>query len=419
VYTTASAYIGGVLAPNGDIHFVPFNANRGQKINSSGTVSTYSLVYTTASAYFGGVLATNGDIHFVPYSAAIGQKISSAGVVSTYSLIYTTVTAYRGGVLAPNGDIHFLPFNAVVGQKINPDGSLELYELPSQKFDSGVLAQNGDVVFLPTNSSTFNAFSSVFGARLDTTIAVSDLRGKSFRKKIILVPRQDVENYDVYANTILDSNYSVGFSDVTLVVDYDVNISSNTTSLSALTVPSQFSPRDTVTIHNYGTIVGKGGDGGQAPLFATGSQGGPSIFTFRPLTIQNVGTIAGGGGGGAGGIFATVTPRPPKQGGPLTTTIRGGGGGGGGGGPRSGPPSGFGGGGGLGSQGQPGQPGGNVSGGAGGAGTAPATPGASGGDRGIDGGSTPGGSRGQSGFYITGNSFTTFTQTGSRLGRIN
>src|SRR6185503_6307758 len=55
-------------------------------IFSTTIVSTYSLVYTTFNACQGGVLSPNGDIHFVPESAAIGQKISSTGVVSTYSL---------------------------------------------------------------------------------------------------------------------------------------------------------------------------------------------------------------------------------------------------------------------------------------------------------------------------------------------
>ena len=82
-------------------------------------VSTYNLVYTTADAYVGGVLAPNGDIHFVPYYASVGQKISSEGTVSTYSLVYTTATAYVGGVLAPNGDIHFVPYSANCGQKIS------------------------------------------------------------------------------------------------------------------------------------------------------------------------------------------------------------------------------------------------------------------------------------------------------------
>ena len=58
-------------------------------------------------------------MHFIPYSAAVGQKINSAGVVSTYSLIYTVAAAYYGGVLTPNGDIQFIPYSAAVGQSIN------------------------------------------------------------------------------------------------------------------------------------------------------------------------------------------------------------------------------------------------------------------------------------------------------------
>jgi hypothetical protein len=121
VYTKSSAYAGGVLAPNGDIHFVPYGSvgTVGQKVSAAGVISTYSLVYT--GGYVGGVLAPNGDIHFVPYGAkVVGQKVSSTGVVSTYSLVYTTYFgAYSGGVLAPNGDIHFVPDSAKVGQVIN------------------------------------------------------------------------------------------------------------------------------------------------------------------------------------------------------------------------------------------------------------------------------------------------------------
>ena len=122
VHTVANAYAGGVLAPNGDIHFVPRSTNRGQKIAPNGTVSTYSLVYTVASAYSGGALSPNGDIHFVPLQATIGQKIDINGTVSTYTLVYSLSTgAYLGGVLAPNGEIHFVPTSATIGQKILAD----------------------------------------------------------------------------------------------------------------------------------------------------------------------------------------------------------------------------------------------------------------------------------------------------------
>ena len=84
---------------------------------STPIVSTYSLVYTVATAYRGGVLAPNGGIHFIPLSAAVGQKINSLGTVSTYSLVYTTASAYSGGVLAPNGDINFVSLDAYMYQE--------------------------------------------------------------------------------------------------------------------------------------------------------------------------------------------------------------------------------------------------------------------------------------------------------------
>jgi hypothetical protein len=74
------------------------------------------------------VLAPNGDIHFIPQEAVRGQKISASGVVSTYSIIYTATNAYNGGTLAPSGDIYFIPKRAAVGQKIstNPGSPLGL-----------------------------------------------------------------------------------------------------------------------------------------------------------------------------------------------------------------------------------------------------------------------------------------------------
>jgi len=157
VYTTTSAYAGGVLSPNGDIHFVPYTATRGQKVNSSGVVSTYSLVYTTSSgAFYGGVLAPNGDVHFVPYTSSVGQKVSVDGVVSTYTLAYTTAGAYAGGVLAPDGHIHFVPRAAARGQKITPAGVASTYSLvytTTQAYIGGVVSPNGEIHFIPSNAT--------------------------------------------------------------------------------------------------------------------------------------------------------------------------------------------------------------------------------------------------------------------------
>ena len=152
-YPNGLGYWGGVLAPNGDVHFVPYNAARGQKVNASGVVSTYSLVLTASTAYVGGVLAPNGEVHFIPYAAVRGQKISTTGVVSTYSLVYTRNLAYQGGVLASNGDIHFVPYAAAVGQKISAAGVVStyslIYTLSDGAYSGGVLAPNGDIHFVP------------------------------------------------------------------------------------------------------------------------------------------------------------------------------------------------------------------------------------------------------------------------------
>ena len=219
--TTSECHCGGVLAPNGDVHFLPYNSHVGQKVDIAGLVSTYSLV-ATAPGYQGGVLASNGDIHFIPtvsstalvgqklapsglistyslvntgtatllylYSGGVlspngdihlipytnvdrGQKISSSGVVSTYSLVYTnTTTAYWGGVLAPNGDINFVPMKAVVGQKISAAGVVSTYSLAYTSTTTtahigGVLAVNGDTHFVP--------FSAVVGQKISSTGVIS------------------------------------------------------------------------------------------------------------------------------------------------------------------------------------------------------------------------------------------------------
>ena len=178
VYTTNGAYFGGVLAPNGDIHFIPFSANRGQKVSASGTVSTYSLVYTNSSgAYVGGVLAKNGDIHFVPYIANRGQKVNTSGTVSTYSLVYTNgAGAYIGGVLAPNGDIHFVPYTGIVGQKISAAGVVSTYSLvytTTNAYRGGVLAPNGNIHFVPYDSFQGQAINTGSGMNFPLSVAAS------------------------------------------------------------------------------------------------------------------------------------------------------------------------------------------------------------------------------------------------------
>lgn len=259
VYTTSSAYVGGVLSPNGDINFIPYSANRGQRINSAGTVSTYSLVYSTvAAAYSGGVLAPNGDVNFIPTSAAVGQKLNSSGVVSTYSLVYTTAGAYSGGVLSTSGETHFIPYNAARGQKISSAGVVSTYSLvytTSGAYTGGVLAPNGDINFIPFNATVGQKISSA------GTVSTYSL---------------------VYTA-------SAGFSPVAFVI----------TTGTSRTVPAG------ATSMKVWVIGGGGGGTGGADCNASsecdGGYGGEAVKTYTVVGGNTVSyTIGAGGAGGSG-----------------------------------------------------------------------------------------------------------------------
>ena len=66
----------------------------------------------------------------------------------------------------------------------------------------------------------------------------------------------------------------------------------------------------TITVVNYGSIIGYGGSGGKSASYdwytgaqtsTAGSNGGPAIGAAVPITIYNYGIISGGGGGGGAG----------------------------------------------------------------------------------------------------------------------
>lgn len=84
----------------------------------------------------------------------------------------------------------------------------------------------------------------------------------------------------------------------------------------------------TVIYENYGTIVGKGGDGGQ-PASKGGDGGIALLIDAGPFYFYNYGVLAGGGGGGAGGSTIRTQERDPETGAIQYEYHPGGGGGGG------------------------------------------------------------------------------------------
>lgn len=107
-------------------------------------------------------------------------------------------------------------------------------------------------------------------------------------------------------NTAKVSGYVAGKTDVILNINSGVFISSNSTGTAAFIVDTSWNSGDTIRINNSGTIVGRGGNGGQGGAYSgpggvSGSGAGGALLVQRSVSINNINRIAGGGGGGGGG----------------------------------------------------------------------------------------------------------------------
>lgn len=101
----------------------------------------------------------------------------------------------------------------------------------------------------------------------------------------------------------------------TITVNSGVVVGSTSSPGNAFEV--EFLPvGSTVYLINNGTIIGKGGAGGNGATSTVsptvGGNGGTAIYTKHAMSITNNGIIAAGGGGGGGGQFRQT---------PVTTTF--------------------------------------------------------------------------------------------------
>lgn len=262
-------------------------------------------------------------------------------------------------------------------------------------------------------------------------VAIGNFYGTQNRSAITLTISAQTTNYNLYSTASADPAYVAGSTDVTLNINPGVNVGSNSTGSYSLSVPAQFNPADVVIINNQGVVIGAGGGGGSGGNGGAnpgngGGGGGSAVQISRPVTINNLGTLAGGGGGGGGG------------GGAYKYGNAGGGGGGGGAGYNAGGGGSYGNprnsAGGM-TQGNSGSSGSINSGGGGGSGTVNAPDswggnGGSGGGRGAGGGSgapgynpgqpvANGGGGGGAGQYLNGSPFVTWQSTGTRQGGVS
>lgn len=165
--TTNGAYIGGVLAPNGKIYCIPYNATSVGVIDpTAGTFTTFGTA-GSGGAYYGGVLAPNGKIYCIPFNAtAVGviDPVAGTFVTNTVSGAAPGSSAYNGGVLAPNGKIYCFPHRATTIGVIDPTANTFVTNTVTitngtadNYYIGGVLAPNGNIYVAHGSSGSWNS----------------------------------------------------------------------------------------------------------------------------------------------------------------------------------------------------------------------------------------------------------------------
>ena len=203
---TLAKWVGGALAPNGNIYAAPYNYNAVLKIDTTvGTSSTIPVNLISSSAnyrgivcakngklytiptdyseirnnrvlefdpennshrfftdspsgnWYGGVLAQNGNIYGIPFFSSPILEINPTAGTATTSTITNTNSGYVGGVLGPNGKIYCIPFSATTVLEIDPNvGTASTFGTLSAgtKWADGVLANNGKIYGIPYLASS-------------------------------------------------------------------------------------------------------------------------------------------------------------------------------------------------------------------------------------------------------------------------
>ena len=178
------------------------------------------------------------------------------------------------------------------------------------------------------------------------SIAMSQFDGSSIVLKYNI--QSNIQNLDLYSYAtsgsrqtgqpksqgyMVNERYISGDYGIEFQIGPGVEITTASRTQASITTGTGWEPGAQIRLINQGLILGGGGgggNGGQAGPLAIvapqpGQSGGTAIDAQRPITIDNIGTIAGGGGGGGGGGATAAPGSPPKAIDPFS----GGGGGGG------------------------------------------------------------------------------------------
>jgi streptogramin lyase len=173
VSSSSQSYRGGVLAPNGNVFFIPTT----QPTNGSvGCFNPHNYTFSTVSmsgstGFAGGCYAPTGKIIMAPQAASV------IGIIDPVTLSYTAgaqvspnpsaYAGYNGAVLLPSGNIVLVPESAATIAVYNPVTNMIVSNMAHGEtsgafgsvFSAGVLTPNGNVVLIPFGAQNITVFN--------------------------------------------------------------------------------------------------------------------------------------------------------------------------------------------------------------------------------------------------------------------
>ncbi len=108
-FTGSIKLTGGVLAPNGKIYGIPFQATTVLEIDPVTKTTTEFGSLAGTYKWWGGVLAPNGKIYGIPCDSKTVLEIDPVTKTTTEFGSLAGTFKWQGGVLAPNGKIYGIP----------------------------------------------------------------------------------------------------------------------------------------------------------------------------------------------------------------------------------------------------------------------------------------------------------------------
>ena len=171
--TNVGKWVGGVVAPNGNIYCIPNNSTTILVINpitDTDASGNFGADLTGSSKWWGGCLGSDGKIYGVPESSndvlVIDASSNTIATRTDFGLDLTnggawTSTKWIGGVVGLDGKIYCIPNNATKILVIDPaNQTAELTDFGvdltgSSKWWGGAMGTDGKIYCIPVGVSDF------------------------------------------------------------------------------------------------------------------------------------------------------------------------------------------------------------------------------------------------------------------------